>query len=230
MTKTGWIVLVFAPLLIIGAVFLSRHKIADYVASYSTTATTTPALEGTPAENTMRPYGKVTLGVGETAVFPGSSITLLRVYNESRCPEGVTCVWEGTVTAEVESVTGTGTSTERINLGKFVTTESTQITFLSATPYPKEGVAISPADYQITFDVGLRKEEETHPPAPVAACYTGGCSGEVCSDQSGIASNCIYKPEFACYKKSKCERQRNGQCGWTQTQELKICLANPPQV
>lgn len=57
-------------------------------------------------------------------------------------------------------------------------------------------------------------------------CFIGGCSNEVCSDQAGAVSTCIYKPEFACYQKSKCERQTDGQCGWTNTTEFGICINN----
>ncbi|MBA3732995.1 hypothetical protein H0W91_01315 [Patescibacteria group bacterium] len=56
------------------------------------------------------------------------------------------------------------------------------------------------------------------------ACIRSGCSGEICSDQNQV-SNCIYKPEFACYAKAKCERQMSGQCGWTQTSALSMCLS-----
>lgn len=65
------------------------------------------------------------------------------------------------------------------------------------------------------------------PTKPVATkpCYVGGCSSEVCSDTEGVASNCIYRESFACYKTAKCERQADGKCGWTQTTELKTCIA-----
>jgi hypothetical protein len=57
-------------------------------------------------------------------------------------------------------------------------------------------------------------------------CYIGGCSGEVCSDQKDVASNCLYKEAFACYKKtSSCTRQSDGQCGWTKTPGLVACLS-----
>lgn len=61
-------------------------------------------------------------------------------------------------------------------------------------------------------------------------CFVGGCSGQVCSDKEGIVSNCMYKEEYACYKKTKCERQANGACGWTETQEFKICLSSSVKI
>lgn len=54
-------------------------------------------------------------------------------------------------------------------------------------------------------------------------CKPTGCSGEICSDQD-MASTCIYREEYACYTPAKCERQGDGKCGWTQTNELKVCV------
>ena len=58
-------------------------------------------------------------------------------------------------------------------------------------------------------------------------CVVGGCSGELCLDESSkdTVSICIYRSEWACYKTAKCEKQIDGKCGWTQTDELKSCLA-----
>ncbi len=78
-------------------------------------------------------------------------------------------------------------------------------------------------------------QQPTSPkPAPVAvpgACYVGGCSGQICSDQPAMASTCEFREEYACYKSNitTCERQANGQCGWTQTAALAQCLEENPQ-
>ncbi|MDP2788733.1 MAG: hypothetical protein Q8O46_01600 [bacterium] len=55
-------------------------------------------------------------------------------------------------------------------------------------------------------------------------CFIGGCSSQICSDQEGIVTTCEYKEEYACYKSASCERQTGGECGWTQTSELQLCL------
>src|SRR3989344_931009 len=55
------------------------------------------------------------------------------------------------------------------------------------------------------------------------ACKVTGCSGQICSDED-VITTCEYKEEFACYRTAKCERQANGQCGWTQTPTLQACL------
>lgn len=58
-------------------------------------------------------------------------------------------------------------------------------------------------------------------------CVVGGCNGELCQDASDapLASICLYKPEYECYKSATCERQVEGNCDWTQTEELTSCLA-----
>lgn len=60
-------------------------------------------------------------------------------------------------------------------------------------------------------------------------CYVGGCSGQVCSDSPGMVSTCEWRPEYACYQDAVCEEQVEGECGWTETEELAACLANPAQ-
>lgn len=58
---------------------------------------------------------------------------------------------------------------------------------------------------------------------PMKVCKVGGCSGEICSDKE-MLSNCIYRPEYSCYKNAKCEVQPSGECGWTPSTELDACL------
>ncbi|HEU0036994.1 MAG TPA: DUF6748 domain-containing protein [Kofleriaceae bacterium] len=59
-----------------------------------------------------------------------------------------------------------------------------------------------------------------------APCFVGGCSGQICSDQEGVISTCEWRDEYACYQTATCERQADGQCGWTETPELQACLGN----
>lgn len=236
MTKTKWTILAVLLLIVLGVVFSNWNKINQNINSPQNTSTSTiisstSTVVTTQPKVTILPYGKVTLKVGQTASFAGNSIKLLRVFDDSRCATGLTCIWAGTVKVTIQSVTGMGTSTETMELGKTLTTEGEKIVFISASPYPKEGGSILEKDNEIIFEVTKRSSNEVNQkPISLGACFVGGCSGEVCSDQSGVASNCIYKPEFACYKKSKCERQANGKCGWTDTEELKACLQNPPNL
>jgi len=59
-------------------------------------------------------------------------------------------------------------------------------------------------------------------------CVRGGCSGEVCQDANAepVITDCVFRDEYACYPSAACERQPDGACDWTSTQELTDCLAN----
>lgn len=62
-------------------------------------------------------------------------------------------------------------------------------------------------------------------------CRTGGCNGEICESvlSGGMASICVVREEYICYRTAKCERQKNGECGWTMTKELEQCLKEKTQ-
>lgn len=60
-------------------------------------------------------------------------------------------------------------------------------------------------------------------------CVTGGCSGELCYEKPDAPEKvpmtaCVYKNEYECLGKTRCERQSNGVCGWTDTPEYKKCM------
>lgn len=59
-------------------------------------------------------------------------------------------------------------------------------------------------------------------------CMKTGCSSQVCSDES-VITTCEWREEYACYQKATCERQKNGNCGFTQTPELLRCLSRTRQ-
>ena len=188
-------------------------------------ATTTPVVMPIvePVETSL-PYGKVTLVVGETAKFENLSVTLLRITDDSRCATGLTCIWAGTVHVEIQTVTGMGISTKKLELGKFLTTEAEKITLLSIAPYPMKERAIRQDEYRVIFEVAVRNNVVTDVPKQ-GPCYVGGCSSQLCSDTQDTASTCEYREEYACYKSATCKRQADGLCGWTQTEELKRCLS-----
>ena len=55
-------------------------------------------------------------------------------------------------------------------------------------------------------------------------CVRGGCSNQVCADHP-VITTCEWRPEYECYQKATCERQADGNCGFTKTRELTECLA-----
>jgi len=54
-------------------------------------------------------------------------------------------------------------------------------------------------------------------------CMITGCSGQVCGEND-VITTCEYKSEYACYEQAVCERQGDGQCGWTLTAAMGRCL------
>ena len=54
-------------------------------------------------------------------------------------------------------------------------------------------------------------------------CMVTGCSGQVCAD-GDVVTTCEYRAEYACYEQAVCERQADGQCGWTLTAAIGRCL------
>lgn len=72
----------------------------------------------------------------------------------------------------------------------------------------------------IAFDLEKWSDE---PASSSDECKITGCSGQICSDED-VITTCEYKDEYACYKNAKCERQEDGKCGWTPTEDLVSCL------
>jgi hypothetical protein len=62
----------------------------------------------------------------------------------------------------------------------------------------------------------------TTAPAP---CMKTGCSGEICSDKM-VISTCMFRPEYACYAATTCERNADGVCAWNKTPEFEACYAS----
>ena len=201
-----------------------------------TTATTTePAKEdetpdAVPETSSTHGYGTATLRLNEIATFPdGLSIRPIAILEDSRCPQDVQCIQAGTVRLSVRMRSASGVSTNSLDLGSSITTEAQEITFLRVSPANKSTGRLSDADYRFTFEVRKRNAPVTPDPAQ-GSCYVGGCSGQICSDNPNAVSTCEFRAEYACYKSAKCERQPTGQCGWTETNELRSCLANPPKL
>lgn len=181
-----------------------------------------PITDGTPNENLVVPAGPIK--IGESVTLSGVTITPLSVTEESRCPIDYRCIQAGTVKVSTRIKSSSASVTQEIELNKPATVGENIITLTSVTPYPKGGTSIAPSDYR--FEYGVKNKISS--PISSGKCYIGGCSAQICSDQEGVASTCEFRAEYACYQGATCERQSNGQCGWTETSKLLQCLANPP--
>lgn len=153
------------------------------------------------------------LAVNQVVVFEDGLAVTLTGINDSRCKQGVVCVWAGELAGQF-SITGgsLGSLTEKFVLGTAQIREKTVGGYVISLDADKTTETVA----QITVAKANMRQS--------GGCYIGGCSGQICSDQKDTVSTCEYKEEYACYKTAQCERQVDGTCGWTKTQELTSCL------
>ena len=59
---------------------------------------------------------------------------------------------------------------------------------------------------------------------PEKKCYIGGCSGEICSDQTDIVSTCEILPGMECLKKGTSCKPINKECTWVLSQNAAQCF------
>lgn len=62
-------------------------------------------------------------------------------------------------------------------------------------------------------------------------CVVAGCSNELCVESVEapyVSTTCEYQQAYACLPAfSRCERQMNGHCEWSRSDELNLCLEDP---
>ncbi len=100
-----------------------------------------------------------TIGVGQSARIAGEDMTVTfnEVIGDSRCPQNVTCVWEGVASSDI-TIThqGAGYSIVLNQPGLIDQAEDTFINYTltySLNPYPREGEEISPNEYRLTLTI-----------------------------------------------------------------------------
>lgn len=92
----------------------------------------------------------------------GIAFVLKSIVNDSRCPEGVNCVWAGEVEAIVsvyknnvlveENSLVFSSKNNQTNIDWFMKYTSKKIESIRVLPYPQEGIKINPKDYYIKID------------------------------------------------------------------------------
>jgi hypothetical protein len=97
--------------------------------------------------------------VGETFDVPGRGgvVSFIRVIQDSRCPTGVTCVWEGDATVEVG--VQRGGQLERVQLhtnDRFAregAAAGLRVRLVSLEPYPQADRSIPPDAYRVVLSI-----------------------------------------------------------------------------
>lgn len=128
-------------------------------------ATKTPASSGN-TDATPSPAGPdshlVVLKQGQSSglpAHPDDALSFVSVLQDSRCPIGVQCVWEGDGTVVLAVLTAGTSDTTRIELhtsSKFATQttyKDLNIRLQKLDPYPQKDSKIAPADYVATLAI-----------------------------------------------------------------------------
>ena len=92
----------------------------------------------------------------------GFQLVLKAIANDSRCPEGVTCIWAGEASVTVSVYKDSklvedhtmvfSMKNEQENkqwFAKYLPEKQKKIKSISVFPYPKEGVKINPKNYYV---------------------------------------------------------------------------------
>ena len=157
MLKRLSLVLIFLMLISAIAGCNAKNTTTTVVISPTTTTTTATTTPGTQLVFLNVPF---TLAPGQTARIDseGMDIRFVDVTGDSRCPQGVECIWAGQVSCAVDitknnilnQVTlsdsaGSGASTGQDFQNYHI--------FFSVTPSPAAGKQIAGGDYRLTLTV-----------------------------------------------------------------------------
>lgn len=92
------------------------------------------------------------LTLGESVRIEQTVVRFVGVEGDSRCPEGVQCIWEGSATLRFAIEGSDETFTVETSGGKqTVVAGKYQLVAEGLSPYPKEGKAIDASSYRATL-------------------------------------------------------------------------------
>lgn len=80
----------------------------------------------------------------------------------------------------------------------------------------------------VLFEKGVSAQPDPGQPLPKEqrekdGCVISGCSSQLCGEES-MMSDCMFEPKYMCFGKAMCEKQDDGTCGWTITDEIGECV------
>ena len=100
-----------------------------------------------------------TLPVGKTAIFESESLSIkfVEVITDSRCPEGVECIWAGEAQCRLHfTIAGSPAEMIVVQPGGAPGARDYFIQYkidFRLEPYPQEGQQIDPSDYRLIMTV-----------------------------------------------------------------------------
>ena len=95
--------------------------------------------------------GLVYARLAQTVTVGGPRVTPLALLEDSRCPQGVQCVWAGRVRLSVRIATGAGATTREMTSGMPLTVADGALTLADVQPPRRRESAPAPDDYRFGF-------------------------------------------------------------------------------
>ena len=88
-----------------------------------------------------------------------------------------------------------------------------------------EGSMVALIKYGSFEEENRRDEFDTGSQFVGDGCRISGCSSQLCVDEEEeeTTTTCEYREEYMCYKYARCEKQDDGQCGWSATNRFDTC-------
>lgn len=99
---------------------------------------------------------EVTLALGATALLQAEEVSIQfdGVTADSRCPQGITCVWAGEATVALTiRIDSQPAIRQEVAGGKDTVVGSYRVTVIEVLPQARESVRIAPEDYRATVKV-----------------------------------------------------------------------------
>ena len=91
------------------------------------------------------------VSLGETVMVGGPRVTPLELIEDSRCPQGVQCVWAGRVRINATISTPTMKLTRELTLGEPFAVADGTLTLFEVQPSKRKGAPIASGDYRFGF-------------------------------------------------------------------------------
>lgn len=132
-----------------------RRAAACLIACTLAACSTTP-----PPTDTRLPVSAevpFTLRVGDDATLaPGATLEVIAVRDDSRCPQGVTCVWAGDASVDLRLTAPGATPADRVLSLREPSIDLAipvghRLRVVALDPAPRAGNRILPRDYRVTF-------------------------------------------------------------------------------
>ena len=89
--------------------------------------------------------------IGETVNVGGPTVTPLKLVEDSRCPQGVQCIWAGQVVVSATISTPTMKLTRDLTLGEPFQVADGALVLAEVQPVLRKDTPTTPADYRFGF-------------------------------------------------------------------------------